>query len=317
MVRVDPEFSSMIPPLAADELRQLEANILAEGCREALVTWEGILLDGHNRYQICQRHGIPFKVEQVSAEVADREAARVWIRNNQLGRRNLTPAWRIELEMGNAGDLRTKGRKRQAEAIRDRDEKGRAEPVLSPGDKSGQRHNTRAEIAKRSGTSVGQVAMAEQVKKRDPELWERAKGGEISIKAAYQQIRSRDIRIDPEFNALLPPLRSFERAGLEANLRKDGCLGPLVVWKGKGILLDGHARLEICNRLGIEYRVKEIELADREEAIIWIINNQLGRANLSNPGIVAIQERIREREERQSKQGKDPDPKKKMPENRI
>ena len=91
LVVVDPELSSLIPPLDDGELAQLEENILAEGCRDALVVWdEGkILLDGHNRLRICEKHGLPYRTAEVS--LPSREAAADWIDANQLGRRNLTP----------------------------------------------------------------------------------------------------------------------------------------------------------------------------------------------------------------------------------
>ena len=61
---IAPEFESLIPPLQAEERAQLEANILAEGCRDPLVLWDDVLLDGHNRYAICRKHGIPFRTVQ-------------------------------------------------------------------------------------------------------------------------------------------------------------------------------------------------------------------------------------------------------------
>jgi hypothetical protein len=86
---IDPEFHSLIPLLTDDERIQLEENIKAEGCRDALVVWEGILLDGHNRLEICERLGLPYKTTTI--ELPSREAAADWIDRNQLGRRNLTP----------------------------------------------------------------------------------------------------------------------------------------------------------------------------------------------------------------------------------
>jgi len=88
-------------------------------------------------------------------------------------------------------------------------------------------------------------------------------------------------KIDPEFKDLIPVLSNDERALLEENLVKDGCRDPLVVWAGENILLDGHTRLEICTRRGIEFKVVEIELPDREAAADWIDANQLGRRNLT------------------------------------
>ena len=88
-IQIDSEFQSLIPPLQAEELAQLEANILADGCRDPLVAWGNVLVDGHNRYSICSKHGLPFDVVQI--EFADREAAMDWMDANQLGRRNITP----------------------------------------------------------------------------------------------------------------------------------------------------------------------------------------------------------------------------------
>jgi site-specific DNA-methyltransferase (adenine-specific) len=81
----------MIPPLRPEEREQLEANLIADGCRDPLVVWQqtGVLLDGHNRYEICRANNIPFGVAAVA--LADREAAADWIDAHQLGRRNLTP----------------------------------------------------------------------------------------------------------------------------------------------------------------------------------------------------------------------------------
>jgi hypothetical protein len=73
---------------ASEELTQLEANILRDGCRDPLVVWGEILIDGHNRHDICARHGLHFNT--VPADFPDRDHALLWINQNQLGRRNLT-----------------------------------------------------------------------------------------------------------------------------------------------------------------------------------------------------------------------------------
>lgn len=87
---VDPEFADKIPPLTEEEYRLLEENILADGkIISPLITWNGIIVDGHNRYRILQAHPeIPY--ETMEMEFSDRYAVIVWICRNQLGRRNLT-----------------------------------------------------------------------------------------------------------------------------------------------------------------------------------------------------------------------------------
>jgi hypothetical protein len=85
---IDPEFKALIPPLAPEEYAQLEANILQDGCRDPLVVWQGTLIDGHNRHEICTKHDIEF--EAVEIEFADRTAAMLWMIDNQKGRRNVS-----------------------------------------------------------------------------------------------------------------------------------------------------------------------------------------------------------------------------------
>ena len=64
-MKIDPQFKALIPPLAPEELAGLEASLKAEGCRDALVTWRGLLLDGHNRLEICKRHKLKFKTTEI------------------------------------------------------------------------------------------------------------------------------------------------------------------------------------------------------------------------------------------------------------
>ncbi len=88
-------------------------------------------------------------------------------------------------------------------------------------------------------------------------------------------------RIDPEFKKLIPALSAEEYMQLETNINEDGCRDPLTVWQEENLLLDGHNRFEICKRYGMEYELFFVSLPDRQHAINWIINNQLGRRNLN------------------------------------
>jgi hypothetical protein len=90
-VRIDKEFAALIPPLTDEELAGLEENILRDGIRDALVVWqgEGLLLDGHNRFAIAQKHSVTYRVKHL--EFKTRDEAKAWTISNQLGRRNLTP----------------------------------------------------------------------------------------------------------------------------------------------------------------------------------------------------------------------------------
>lgn len=87
-LKIDNTFKTLIRPLRKQEYRQLESNILEDGCREAIITWKGIIVDGHNRYEICHKHQIPFEVHEMDFE--SREDVVAWICANQLGRRNIS-----------------------------------------------------------------------------------------------------------------------------------------------------------------------------------------------------------------------------------
>ena len=92
---IDKEFEKLIPPLTDEEFKSLESSILDEGVRDPLVIWDNIILDGHNRYNICTKHNLIFK--RVEKNFDNREQAKIWILENQLGRRNLNEAQRIDV----------------------------------------------------------------------------------------------------------------------------------------------------------------------------------------------------------------------------
>ena len=92
---IDPEFRDLIPPLNDEELTMLEESIVVNGCESPLIVWNGVIVDGHNRHAICQKHNIPFAVTE--KEFSSREDAMLWMLRNQLGRRNLNSYQRSDL----------------------------------------------------------------------------------------------------------------------------------------------------------------------------------------------------------------------------
>ncbi len=85
---IDQEFRDLIRPLMKNEYRHLEAALLADGCQEPITVWKGIIVDGHNRYEICTRLNIPFRTRERHFD--NREEAIIWICTNQLARRNIS-----------------------------------------------------------------------------------------------------------------------------------------------------------------------------------------------------------------------------------
>jgi len=163
-------FKSLIPPLSDDEFRQLEESILSQGCRDAIKHWKGVILDGHNRYAICQKHGLGFKVEKL--RFSSKQDAAVWIIDNQLGRRNLSSAALIKLAL------------EKIELLRNAVKQGllKPEPI-----------HVHKLASRESGQSVGTVHKYMKVRELgSPELVQQVDNGEIRIGTAYRMIKKAD-----------------------------------------------------------------------------------------------------------------------------
>lgn len=86
------------------------------------------------------------------------------------------------------------------------------------------------------------------------------------------------LKIDKEFEKLIPPLQDTEFSGLTKSILKYGCQEPIEIWNNT--IIDGHNRYKICTANNIPFEVREMEFADRNEAIVYIIEKQFGRRNL-------------------------------------
>src|SRR5579872_1606898 len=88
-ITVNEELRKYIDPLTESERTLLERSLLSEGCRDALVLWGEVLIDGHNRYEICLKHGIEFRTIQ-NSNFESIEQVMLWMIDNQLSRRSVT-----------------------------------------------------------------------------------------------------------------------------------------------------------------------------------------------------------------------------------
>lgn len=187
MAQIKKEFQELIPKLSEDEFRQLEQNILDNGIRDAICTWNGYIIDGHNRFEIAQKHGLEFKTLEIHLDSED--DVKVWMVSNQLGRRNISDWLRYELAQVKEEILKRKGRENKIAIGK---ETGRGnKKVLSQNDKTFVPHNTREELAKDLGWGNNKIAKAQQVAKNAPEeIKEKLRSGEMSINQAYQEIKT-------------------------------------------------------------------------------------------------------------------------------
>ena len=195
---IDEEFKNLIPPLTADEYRGLEESILAEGCRDSLIAWHGILIDGHNRYEICEKYGLPFTVTETDFE--SRDAVIEWIIKNQFGRRNLPLYERARLAL----------RLKPVIAERARENQGARNDILENSTKS---INTRLEIAKAAGVSDNTIAKVEKIEANATEETKEAlRRGEISINKAYEELQKPHVAYNSGNNEWYTPKEFIEAA---------------------------------------------------------------------------------------------------------
>ena len=174
---VNEELKAYIDPLTPDEHNALERSILAEGCRDALVLWGDVLVDGHNRYGICQKHGLPFQTVQ-NTRFQSMEDVHLWMIDQHLGRRSVSDFQRGVLALRKREILEER-RTAAAAANAAPPAEADAEPIGTEALKS------RSDIAKAARLSSSQVMQIEKIQKQAaPELVAAVKAGAISINAA-------------------------------------------------------------------------------------------------------------------------------------
>lgn len=179
-VKIDDEFKNLIPPLADDEFQQLEENILRDGIQDSLKTWRGILIDGHNRYQIAQKHGLPFKVTEM--EFADRDAVKMWIVQNQFGRRNVNRFSRGELALKLEPSIAAQAKANQVR--KSADFVSSTLTVQTPID-------TRTELAKIAGVSTGTMTKIKYlVEHAADEIKIALRADKLTINSAFNGVKA-------------------------------------------------------------------------------------------------------------------------------
>lgn len=188
-MQIDKEFAAMIPPLLQEERRQLEENLVEYGgARDPLVVWDdggdGILLDGHNRYEICTRLDLPYEIDKLTFD--SRSHAEEWLILNQFGRRNLSAYVRTQLALRLEETIAARAKANQKKS-------GGAVPQ-----KSAEPVETRKEVAKRASVSHDTVAKVKKINaseksgKVDAETVAKLRTGEVSINRVVRDLKKQE-----------------------------------------------------------------------------------------------------------------------------
>lgn len=174
-ITINDELRSFVDPLSPIEQAALERSLLAEGCRDALVLWRDTLIDGHNRYELCQKHGIPFRTVHNNT-FESIEDVMLWMIDNHLARRSVSDFQRGVLALKKKEIVSARVAERPA------DEDSDADAALDPASPP---WNTREDVARAARVSSNTISQIERIQKAaTPELREAVRTGTISINAA-------------------------------------------------------------------------------------------------------------------------------------
>ena len=173
-ITINDELRSFVDPLTDIEHAALERSLLAEGCRDALVLWRDTLIDGHNRYEICQKHGIPFRTVH-NNNFASIEEVMLWMIDNHLARRSVSDFQRGVLAL----------RKKELVSARVAENPPPEEGDGAAADDGSPPWNTREDVARAARVSSNTISQIERIQKAaTPQLREAVRTGAISINAA-------------------------------------------------------------------------------------------------------------------------------------
>lgn len=185
-MQIKQEFKDLIPPLTKEEFKQLENNCMSEGIREKILTWNGFIIDGHNRFEIATRWDLDYKTE--SKHFDNEEAVKEWMILNQFGRRNLSNYQRsvLALELEDVFSKKAKEKQKEAGgAVRQKSDKA----VI----------DTKKELSKVASVSHDTITKVKKIQERAPEeVKAKLRTGEVSINAAYKEIKKEEKKAEKE-----------------------------------------------------------------------------------------------------------------------
>jgi N6-adenosine-specific RNA methylase IME4 len=178
-MNIKKEFKDLIPPLTNEEFKQLENNCLEEGIRETILTWNGFIIDGHNRFEIATRWNLEYETE--SKYFKDEEAVKEWMILNQFGRRNLSNYQRSVLALELEEVFSKKAKENQ----------GRRNDITSVRNLTNV--DTKKELSKVASVSHDTIAKVKKIQEQaSEEVKAKLSTGEVSINAAYKEIKKEE-----------------------------------------------------------------------------------------------------------------------------
>ncbi|EJM96280.1 hypothetical protein [Herbaspirillum sp. YR522] len=268
---INEELQKYIDPLTPNEYAALERSILAEGCRDALVLWGEVLVDGHNRFEICSKYELPYKTVQ-NDSFASLDDVLLWMIDNQLGRRSVSDFQRgmLALRKRDIMAARTRAATKPVasdEAVAADADAG--EPAASsddpPWESSGEPIKTRDDIARAAGISTTTIGQIDRIRKTAaPELVEAVRTGAISINAAAAVA---SLPSDAQVTAVAGGKKELREAAKKVRDQKAATRTPRapkagdVAVPGSQVAIDDHLENEVTAALRREVAALQARIA--------------------------------------------------------
>ncbi len=242
-LNIDPELKAFMPPLSETEQAALEANIIKNGCRVPLVVWDGTLVDGHHRYNICRRQNIPFAIEEQS--FSDKGEAMLWMLQEQRSRRNQGLVARVVMALKCKPILLAKGKENQGHRS-----------DLDPLFKQTKGHDTRKMIAEIADAAPTMVYKIEKI-------WEAA---DEETKAS---LLAETLKVNSVYNKLFPKEKKEKAVSEETEKNQSEFANDSLI-----VRLN---QIEEQFVDGLESYVHKVERLDEQSDYAYALMESLGR----------------------------------------
>jgi hypothetical protein len=202
-IKINPRFEKFSPKKKEDEIEKLKESLKNKGyVGSPILTWHGFIVDGHNRYKMCQELGIKIDldkhVEEIDlGEFAEEIDAMDWMLTHQLSSKNLTPGEKLAMMDEFKEEVRVENEKKKLSTLKQNRLVDRSLQLEGTESQDSNRKKfTDNQVAKKAGVGVGTVARYNKVMKSDDEeLKEQVKTGQVTVNKAYEEVKKRETRV--------------------------------------------------------------------------------------------------------------------------
>lgn len=202
-LKINPRFEKFSPKKKPDEIEELKNSLKKKGyVASPILTWHGFIVDGHNRYKMCQELGIEIDLEKNVEELelgdfAEEIDVMDWMLTHQLSSKNLSPGEKLAMMDEFKEEVRIENEKKRLSTLKQNQTANRSLQLEASDENNRDRSmNTDRQTAQKAGVGVGTVARYNKVMNSNyEELKEKVKTGQVTVNKAYEEVRKRETRV--------------------------------------------------------------------------------------------------------------------------